>query len=190
MLIVVEDRNLHGLAQSFFDIETIRGFDVLQIDPAKGGLEQLTELDDLVRIVRVHFDVEYIHIGEPLEEDGFSLHHRLAGKGSDIAQSKHCRPVAQHGHKIAAARVLERVLRILLNLQTGFRHARRIRQTQITLGSTRFGRCDFDFSRAGSQVIIQRLLLAYHDSLRNMNNAHAAVMARALSLYENLNSYR
>src|SRR5208282_5644967 len=51
VLVVVEDRDLHRLLQGFFDIETLRGLDVFQIDAAEGGLEQLADFDDFVRIV-------------------------------------------------------------------------------------------------------------------------------------------
>ena len=51
MLIVVKHRNLHRLAKHFFDVETFRSLDVLKIDPAESGLKQLTQLDDVFRVM-------------------------------------------------------------------------------------------------------------------------------------------
>ena len=85
MLVVVEDRNLHGLAQSLLDVETLRGLDVFEIDSAESGFEQLADFDDLIGIVGVDFDVEDIHVGEALEQDGFPFHDRLARQRADIA---------------------------------------------------------------------------------------------------------
>ena len=38
MLVVMEDRNLHAVAQLALHIKTIRRFDVFEVDAAKGGL--------------------------------------------------------------------------------------------------------------------------------------------------------
>jgi hypothetical protein len=49
---------------------------------------------------------------------------------------------------------------ILLDLQTRLSYARRIGKAQVALGSTGFGRRDFNLSRARPIVIIEGLLLA------------------------------
>ena len=108
----------------------------------------------------VYFDVEDVDIGKAFEEHRFALHDGLAGERSDISQPEHRRSVAEHRHQVAAAGVFERVLRILLDLETRLGYSRRISQAQVALGSTRFGRCDFNLSRARSIVVIEGLLLA------------------------------
>src|ERR1700746_1675592 len=96
----------------------------------------------------VDLEIEDSHIGEPLEQHSLPFHHGLAGERSDVAESKHRGPIAQHSNEISTAGVFERVLRILLDLQTRFGDARRIREAQVTLGSTWFCGRNFKFSRA------------------------------------------
>ena len=67
MLIVVEDGNLHGLAQRLFDVEAVRRLDIFQIDATECGLEQLAHFDDFVGVVGVELNVEHIDIGEAFE---------------------------------------------------------------------------------------------------------------------------
>ena len=68
VLVVVEDRNPHRLAQRLLDVEAVRGADVLEVDAADRRLEQLAELDDVVGILRSDLDVEDVDVGELLEE--------------------------------------------------------------------------------------------------------------------------
>ncbi len=89
MLIVVEDRDLHALAQLALDVEALRRLDVLEVDAAEGGLKRGDDLDQLVGVELVQFDVEYVDAGELLEEAGLALHHRLAGERADVAEAEH-----------------------------------------------------------------------------------------------------
>ena len=167
MLVVVEDGNLHGLAQGLFDLEAVGSLDVLEIDAAESGLEQLAELDDLFGIVAVDFDVEDVDVGKALEQDGFAFHNGLARERADIAQAEHGGSVAQNCDQIAAASVFEGVLRVLLDFEAGLGHAGSVGETEIALRAAGLGRRDFNFSRARPIVIIEGLLLAdEHDFLR------------------------
>src|SRR5271167_2182579 len=82
VLVIVEDGNLHRLLQRLFDVKALGCFDVFEVDAAEGGLEQLTNFDDVVGIVAVDLDIEDIHISEALKEDGLPLHDRLASEGA------------------------------------------------------------------------------------------------------------
>ncbi len=141
-------------------MEAVGSFDVFEVDAAEGRLEQLAELDDLFGIVAVDFDVEYVDVGKALEEDGLALHDGLSGERADVAQAEHGGAVAEHGDQIAAAGVLEGVLRILLDLEAGLGDARRVGQAQIALRAAGLGGCDFNLSRARPIVIVEGLLLA------------------------------
>src|SRR5208337_2174510 len=77
VLIVVENRDFHRLLEGFLDVEALRRFDVFQVDAAEGGLKQLAGFDNLVGIVSIQFDVEYIDTGKSLEQDTFAFHDRL-----------------------------------------------------------------------------------------------------------------
>ena len=103
VLVVVEDRNLHRLLQSLFNVEAFRRLDVLQIDAAKRRLQQLADFNNFVRIVGVEFDIENINVGEPFEQNALPFHDGLARQSADIAQPKHSGPVAYHRDQISLA---------------------------------------------------------------------------------------
>src|SRR5690606_22530600 len=77
MLIIMENWNIHALAQLALDMEAFRCLDVLEIDPAKSGLKTGNDVHQLVRILFVDFDVEHIDTCELLEEHGLAFHYRL-----------------------------------------------------------------------------------------------------------------
>ena len=77
MLIVVEHRNVHELAQPLLDDEAVGGLDVLQIDAAESRSEEAHAIDELVDVAGVDLDVDAVDVGEALEEHGLALHHRL-----------------------------------------------------------------------------------------------------------------
>ena len=52
VLIVMEHRNVHQFAQPLLDDEALRRLDVLEVDAAPAGAEQLHAIDDLVGIFR------------------------------------------------------------------------------------------------------------------------------------------
>src|SRR5579872_2061888 len=160
VLIVVEDGDLHRLAQRLFDLETFGGFNVFEVDSTECGFEQLAELDDLRGILAVNFDVEYIDVGEALEQNRFAFHDGFAGEGADVAEAEDGAPVAHDGDEVAASGVLVGVLGILGDLKAGFGHSRGIGEAEIALSAARLCWGDFDLSGTFSVVIIQSLLLA------------------------------
>ena len=127
VLVIVEDGYPHRLDQSLLDVEALRGLDILQVNAAEGGFEQLADLDDVVRIVTIDFQVEHIDVSKALEKHGLSFHDGLSSKSSDVSQSQHRSAVGDDGDQIAARGVLESVERVLRNLQARFRHTRCIR---------------------------------------------------------------
>ena len=157
VLVVVEDRNLHGLAQRFFDVEAVWGPDVLEVDAAHRGLEELAELDHVVRRLGPDFEVKDVDVSELLEEVGLAFHHRLAGGRADVAKAEDGGAVAYNGDEIPLGRVLVDVIGVVLDLQARLCHARGVRQRQITLVSQRFGGDDGDFAGAAARMIVQRV---------------------------------
>ena len=67
VLIVVEYGNLHCPLECFFDVETFWCFDVLKIDAAERGFQQLANLDDFIRVMSIKFNVEDIDVSESFE---------------------------------------------------------------------------------------------------------------------------
>src|SRR3546814_16339070 len=64
VLVVVEHRDLHPLAQLALADEAFRRLDVLQVDAAEGGFERGDDLDQLVGVALADLAVEKVDVGE------------------------------------------------------------------------------------------------------------------------------
>src|SRR6476620_10728738 len=62
MLIIMEYGDFQSLPEHLFDVEALGRLDVFEVDPAKGGLQQLADLDDLVRIAAIDLNIENVDI--------------------------------------------------------------------------------------------------------------------------------
>ena len=155
MLVVMEDRNLHGAAQSLLDNEAVGRPDILEIDPADCWFQQLTEAYDVVGTFGANLEIEDIEIGELFEQVPLALHHWLSRQRPDVAESEYCRAVGDHGYEISLGGVSICVVRVLLYLQARLGHARRVGQRQVALVVEWFGGNHGDFPRAGRLVVFQ-----------------------------------
>jgi hypothetical protein len=88
VLVIMEDRNVHDLAQLLFDLEAFGRLDVFQIDAAKGRLKRRNHADHAVHVRCVDLDIEDIDACEFLEQDRLALHHRLGGERTDVAKAR------------------------------------------------------------------------------------------------------
>ena len=61
MLVVVHDRDGQFVAQTLFNDETFRGFDVFEIDAAKSDRDVFNGFDKFFGVFGVHFDVEHVN---------------------------------------------------------------------------------------------------------------------------------
>ena len=94
------------------------GIDVFDIEIAENNLEKLVD------VLGVDLEVDAVDVGEALEQDGFALHHRLAGQRADVAQPEHRGAVGDDRHQVAARGVIVGGVGILGDLDAGRRHAR------------------------------------------------------------------
>src|SRR3546814_2750193 len=104
VLVVMEDRYFHALAQLLFYVEAFRGFDVFQIDAAQRGLQRRNNVDQLVGISFRQLDVEHVDAGHFLEQASFAFHDRLGGPRADVAQTQNPRDVGDHADQLGARR--------------------------------------------------------------------------------------
>ena len=155
MLIVMENRNLHTVAQLALDIEALWRLDVFQINATKGRLKRGDDVAQFVGVVLVDFDVEHINAGKFFEQHALAFHHRLGGQRSDITQAEHCRAIGDDGDQIAARGVAEGIGRVDNNFFTSSRHTRRIGECQIALIGQLLGGCDADFSWGRKLMIFE-----------------------------------
>ena len=119
MLVIVKDRDLHAFAQFALDIETIGGFDIFKVDATKRGLERSNDVDQLVEVLLVNLQVEYINTCELFKQNALTFHHRLGSQGADITQAQHSGTVGDHGHQVATAGVFEGVVWVFDNFFAG-----------------------------------------------------------------------
>ena len=157
VLVVVEDRDLHALAQLLLDVEALGRLDVLEVDAAERGLERGHDLHQLVGIGLVDLDVEHVDAGELLEEATLAFHHRLARERTDVAEAEHRGAVGDDRDQVAARRVLRGQRRILLDRRARVGDAGRIGERQITLVGERLGRRDRDLPGRRVLVIVERV---------------------------------
>ena len=155
MLVIVHYGNLAFLLESGLDLETLGGLDILKIDSSERGFKSLHNLDHLVGILFIDFDVKCIDPGENLEKQCFPLHHRFPRKCSDITQTEHCRSVGNHSDKIATVGIAVSVRRILFYLKTGKSHTGRISKRKVLLCNVRFGGKYCCLSRLRILMILQ-----------------------------------
>ena len=106
VLVVVEDRDVHQLAQALLDDEAVGRLDVFEIDAAEGGAEIAHAVDELVDVAGVDFEVDGVDVGEALEEHRLAFHHRLRGERAEIAEPQDRRAVRDDGDEIALGRVV------------------------------------------------------------------------------------
>src|SRR5690606_7951763 len=168
VLIVVEYRNVHALAQFTFDVETFGRLDVFKVDTAKGGLQAGDDVDQAVGIEFVDLDIEHVDIGKLLEQHRLALHDGLGSQRADVAQPQYGGTVGDDPDQIATAGVLEGVLRITDDFFAGRRHSGGVSQRQIALVCQLLGGRDGYLARAALPVIFEGGLakVGLHDFVR------------------------
>ena len=93
--------------QALLDLEAARRGDVLEVDPAEAGRDQLHRAHDLVGVLGVEADREGVDAGELLEQARLALHHRHRRRRADVAEAEHRGAVGDDRHRVALDRVLE-----------------------------------------------------------------------------------
>jgi hypothetical protein len=154
-LVVVEDRDLHPLAQLALDVEAVRRLDVLEVDAAEGGFERGDAVDQLVEVLLVDLDVEHVDAGELLEQHALAFHHRLGGQRADVTQAEHGGAIGHHRDQVAARGIAEGVVRVGRDLLAGRGHAGRVGQRQVALVRQRLGSGDGHLARRRELVVLE-----------------------------------
>jgi hypothetical protein len=91
VLVIVEHRNVHDLAQALLDDETVGRLDVLEIDAAEARPQKPHAVDELIDILGVHLQIDGIDVSEALEQHRLAFHHRLGGQSAEIAEAREWR---------------------------------------------------------------------------------------------------
>ncbi len=159
VLVVVEDGDLHALAQPALDVEAVGRLDVLEVDAAEGGLERCDHVDQLVEVAFVDLEVEDVDAGELLEQHRLAFHHRLGRQRADVAQPQHGGAIGDHRHQVAARGVAEGVGRVGDDFLAGRGDAGRVGQPQVVLVDHLLGGLHRELAGGRELVVLQRSLL-------------------------------
>jgi hypothetical protein len=156
VLVVVEDRDLHALAQLLLDVEALGRLDVFEVHAAERGLERGDDVDELVGVAFGEFDVEHVDAGELLEEAALAFHHRLAGERADVAEAEHRRAVGDDADEVGARGVFGRERGVFFDREARIGHTGRVGEREIALVHQRLGRHDRDLAAGGRAVVFER----------------------------------
>ena len=96
VLVVVKDRNVHLFFKALLNDETLRRFDVLKVDAAKGWAHQTHRVAELIGVFGVQLDIDRVHIGKALKQNRFTFHNRLRAQRAEVPQTKNRGPVRDH----------------------------------------------------------------------------------------------
>ena len=106
VLVVVEDRDVHPLAQRLLDDEAVGRGDVLEVDPAEARLEQFDASMNRCASSVVDLDVDRVDVGEALEQHRLAFHHRLRRERAEIAEAEDRGAVGDDRDEIALGRII------------------------------------------------------------------------------------
>ena len=159
VLVVMEHGNVHELAQPLLDDEALRRLDVLEVDAAPAGAEQLHAIDDLVGVLGRHFEIDGIDVGEALEQHRLAFHHGLCRQRAAVAEPQDGGAIGDDGDEVAFDRVVVGLVRIVGDGEHRDRDAGRIGQRQIALRRHRLGGDHLELAGAAPAVKVERLLI-------------------------------
>jgi uncharacterized protein YecE (DUF72 family) len=94
-----------------------------------------------------------------------AFHHRLPGQRADVAEAEHRRAVRHHRHEVAARRVAERLVGIVVDQPAGQRDPGRVGHGQVALRQARLRGDNLEFAGPASIVVLQHIHFADHSYL-------------------------
>ena len=156
VLVVVEDRNVHPLAQRLLDDEAVGRGNILEVDAAEARLEQFDRIDEPLRVLGLHLDVDRVDVGEALEQHRFAFHHRLGRERAEIAEAEDRGAVGDDRDEIALGSYNRRRRPGFPRSRAPEPRPRRISEAEVALRRHRLGRDDLDLARAPARVEFER----------------------------------
>ena len=163
VLVVVEYRDVHPLAQGLLDDEAVRSRDILEVDPAEARLEQFDAVDEALRVLGFHLDVDRIDVGEALEKHGLAFHHRLGRQRAEVPEAEDRGAVGDDGDEVALGGIVVGTARVVGDSAHRYRDTGRISQSEVALRRHRLGGDDFNLARPPPRVKLERFGLGISD---------------------------
>ena len=122
----MEYRNIDHCFQLALNLKAARCGNILQIDAAEAACDQRNGLAEFLRILRTDAERNRLHPAELGKECAFALHDRHCCERTDITETEDSSSVRDDGNEIGSAGQIVGQRRILFDLQTRTRNARRI----------------------------------------------------------------
>src|SRR4029450_4089314 len=117
--------------ERLLDVEAVGRLDVLEVDPADGGLEELAELHDVIGRLRADLEIEDVDVGELLEEIPLAFHDGLAVERPDVAQPEYRGAVGDDGDEVAARRVAVSRVGVVPDREAGLGDTGRVGEGEV-----------------------------------------------------------
>ena len=155
VLIIVKNRDAHALTQLALNRKALRRLDVFEIDAAKSWFQTRDNLNELVRILLIDFNIKNIDSRKLFKQYRFAFHNGFGSQRPDIAKPQDRGAIGDHANEIASRRVAKSICRIGNNLLARRRNTWRISQCQITLIGQHLGRRNRNFPGATLLMIIK-----------------------------------
>ncbi len=160
--VLVENRDVEGLAQPVEEDEALGGADVLQVHPAEGGLQRLHHLHEVIGVLHREFEIENVDVSQALEQHRHPLEHGLGRLGADVAEAGDGGSIGDHPHQIPARGVAEYLGRGLGDLRRRECRAGEVSQPHLARGEAGLGPPHLDLSGAPGSVIGEGILASDH----------------------------
>ena len=162
MLVIMKYWNVHELLQLLFNIEAIWALDVFKVDSSETGREVLDTVDEVVRVLSIHAQIDALNSRKLLEEHRLALHDGLRCQSADISEAEHRCSIGDDSDHIALGCVSVGHIRILLDLDAGLSDTGRVCQSQV-LGSGHYLGCiDGVLAWLWQGMVLESICLLFH----------------------------
>src|SRR3989441_471506 len=158
LLVVVPHRDLTLLPEPLQNRETLRLRDVLEVDTAERGRDELDRLDDFLGVLRRERNRERVDASEILEQQGLAFHDGQSGLGPDVAEAQDARPVRYDGDLIPLVRQGPHLARVRGDVEAGLRDPRGVPDREVVEAADGHPRDDLDLALV-VRVVLRGLFL-------------------------------
>jgi len=171
----MENRDGHDLLKFLLDVETIRSFQIFQIDSTKRGSQAFDTVDEIIGIGRINTDIDGLDASKLVEKDGLAFHDRLGGEGAKVTKTEDGSAIGNDSDGVALVGVLVGSFGVLSNLDARDGDTWRVGQRQIFLVIHWLGRLDGVLSWDRGGMVKERLLFFVGSTLDKGGSSESCV---------------
>src|SRR5699024_7239308 len=86
VLVIMKHGDGHTFTQLTLNLKALGCFNIFEIDAAKGGFKCGNNINKLIWIAFIDFNIKHIKAAELLKQYRFPLHHRFGSQSPNIAK--------------------------------------------------------------------------------------------------------